>query len=584
MSLLQKLRESRLLKKLVIPTSLALGMSYATCSKNPAGPDVEPPPKNNSYVSYSEDTKEIEQPVANQISHLDEQKIVFESPVEDTSSYKVGNILRMEGTPQYPKGFLGRIDYISQNRDTIKTSNVAVEEAIDSCHVYFEATFDNSNADLKESSKGVSSTNVVGDRVSFNVQKTIDIDGDDNTQNDRFDFYSDVSAGVTVGGEMEIGGKKLKYLEFYLNVDEDMNIKLTSHGEPLQVEKQFFIRRYPLPPANIGGLMVTPSLSFYGGVEGKIPPVEVGLEQKANFKTSIAYQDNSWSHSNTLDNELIPSFSFSPKDGEVKAYITARLDVSVYWSAGLYGDAEGSATYKSVYSPSKLSTGLFGGLEVVLGAHAEVFGTEILGYSYPVLSKEFPIKVTNAPRIVDEEASHTQKVPGLIKGVFIGALEPSGYIAALPLKMSHEGVLNTIDVPVITSHLPIEDSEGSVSFDWTIKDATNMYSNGSNISSLPVLSSGSAMSKGYANDSAFYYGDHFINLSPQINVPVHKGQELLLQIERIHQTTDPLIMWEYSSSNPSEGYFSGNYNGVWKPATLSGSNKLMRRVYVYSED
>ncbi|MBU1501387.1 MAG: hypothetical protein KJ905_01255, partial [Nanoarchaeota archaeon] len=173
-------------------------------------------------------------------------------------------------------------------------------------------------------------------------------------------------------------------------------------------EKISFNDLIPIPPFTIGVIplgpitipvIVYPQIGLDVGISGNIGELETGISQEVSFTAGLKYENGSWSPIADFSNEFdFDSPTIKIQNLDFRAFAGPTIKFPIYNVAGPYGSVPGFIGFETDEKGWVVS----GGLEALVGIHAQIFGKTLADYS----AKVFEMK-----KVVGE-GGFVQETPG----------------------------------------------------------------------------------------------------------------------------------------------------------------------------
>ena len=230
---------------------------------------------------------------------------------------------------------------------------------------------------------------------AFNIQLNnvvlFDEDGSSYTIDDQIIANGYARFNNSLNAGIDIEDHKLKYFIFenILDMDSKIEITTTLSKEDIYCEGIIWSKLFPsfvagyLPPGI--PVVVAPYLEVFVGNSGEVSVNATSVTQDVSLTAGVSYQDGSWCNLNDFPN---PTFSFNvsgiSEPLNYKAFTGPRLKLFLYGVAGPFAEID---AYSRLRATSSNWT-LHGGLDVLVGAKAEVLGKTLASYSATVIDYE----------------------------------------------------------------------------------------------------------------------------------------------------------------------------------------------------
>ncbi|MBU2459375.1 MAG: hypothetical protein KKB29_03365, partial [Nanoarchaeota archaeon] len=335
----------------------------------------------NLLVKNISNTHVVTEESPERIMSVGEDRITFSG----SPQFSEGDIIAAGITEETPYGLLRKVESVSGG--VIYTSQATLEETIKHGSFEFSGKIIPSNVNKNAARKGVSFYQTSLFDIGLNLDNVVLHDGVLGQTTANGNVGLDLSYDI----KMDVDDWKLQNLLFTLIATGkyDLNIKSLVAFSGLE-EKISFNDLIPIPPFTIGVIplgpitipvIVYPQIGLDVGVSGNIGELETGISQEVSFTAGLKYENGSWSPIADFSNEFdFDSPTIKIQNLDFRAFAGPTIKFPIYNVAGPYGSVPGFIGFETDEKGWVVS----GGLEALLGVHAQIFGRTLADYSAKV--------------------------------------------------------------------------------------------------------------------------------------------------------------------------------------------------------
>ncbi|MBI3622599.1 PD40 domain-containing protein [Candidatus Pacearchaeota archaeon] len=369
------LRKARSFSRKALRTALvASTLMSTTCSNKPTTP-IEPP---NDKVKFAENVRILDQPTLDAIDSYDETTGTF---TLSTQLYHFNNGEILVGGPSNarPLGFLRKVTYVSHTRDTVKTTQATLAEAIKEGEIKISKRLTPQDIAGYDALSGVAkptSSESYDFNIPINNVVIYDADRNPSTTNDQvvangnfsfnydFNFYADIELPVN-----------LKKLRFENTAKESAELRINSKPY-FTINTETTFAKYVFTPVPVLGtpLFVVPIIEVNAGINGEAyAKFSTGFSQSAELYAGIIKENGVWSTPVNFSTDFNFQAPTINGNANLKGYVGPDLSLMIYGVLGGYGEIDvfSRLIANSMQTPKwKLSAGL----EAYLGVKDEILG------------------------------------------------------------------------------------------------------------------------------------------------------------------------------------------------------------------
>ncbi|MBU2503694.1 MAG: hypothetical protein KJ879_01420, partial [Nanoarchaeota archaeon] len=330
----------------------------------------------NTYVVTNESPERI--------MVVDEDRITFSG----SPQFSQGDIISSGITEETPEGILRKVESISGN--VVYTEQATLEEAVKRGNFKFSGKITPDGVNKNAARKGVSFFQTSLFDIGLNLEEVALYEGN------LGEVVANGSVGMNLGYDLEADIKdvKIQRLLFTLTATGRYELSLKSSlgleslDEKLSLEdliplKPFVIGYIPVGPIAVP-VTVHPKIGLDVGISGNVDEIETGISQEVSFTAGLKYENGSWSPVANLSNNLnFDSPQIKKKNLDFKAFAGPTIKFPIYNVAGPYGFVPGFIGFETTSEGWVAS----GGLEALLGVHAQIFGRTLADYSARVFER-----------------------------------------------------------------------------------------------------------------------------------------------------------------------------------------------------
>ena len=525
-------------------------------------------PFDDSYsglVDIPETTKILNENTIGEISYIsdDLSVIEFDQPTPQLNKLNIGDIIFVGVTDYTPYGLLRKVTEISKEngRVIIETEFTSIEEAVEEAHITFEKELLQQDINYEEMTlpKGIS---VERSRFNLDYEHNFYLDqvlyeGDPSTDIDDVVIDGEINLNYEMIFNLDIdfphhlsGIEFRNIVESHTDLDVSLGGSLSLSGlidpNPLQL---FMIPFTPIPIAP--PIIITPILYIHLGLDGEVDAelvVGVTIEQEGSdrLEAGFEYNEGDWS---ILKNT--PGFNFIPKEPQIslgcsiKPYAGPQLDLILSGVAGAYCSLYGNLELLADIQDNPWWC-LYGGFEVIAGAHVKIFSLTLLETEpWVIFDYSNQIKCADGPFANSE--------PEII------SLEPD----TGSLYVNESTIVNCI----------ASDPDGdALTYDWTSPNGGKVSGSGSSITwtapgmagSYPVNCTVSDGLESVSEQVIISVGDGDVNLPPEItSTPVTSA------------TKDTPYSYDVDATDPDDDTLTYSLTTHPSSMTINPSNGLI---------
>jgi uncharacterized protein (TIGR02145 family) len=403
---------AKLAKRTFLAVLLLLALSCGGDNDGITKPPVEQEPS----LIIPESTKTLSSSTLNNITYYDggTGTIVFSARNSQTDSISLGDILVGGISEETSKGFLGKVNYISANRDTIKTTQATLVEAIEKGEFNLETKLViNSVGNQTPQIFGAPHLNPGSIRLlpslgdfGFGIEISnflfYDGDGNINTVQDQIVGNGLMYFNHDIEVDIDIDGFRLERFLFQNTVSNEFDLSLIAGRDVFEVDERISIvfpdlPSIPIPPVPI---WVTPNIQVNIGIKGKSSDLEVRVSQQGSFTASVSYDGVSWKSSANSSVDFNFEIPVLTANTSLKGFAGPQLNLFIYDVAAPTIGINGYAKLEADVTKDPWWQ-LYGGLEATIGVKARVLGFTIVDYSKDVINVERILAEAEEPPPVD---------------------------------------------------------------------------------------------------------------------------------------------------------------------------------------
>lgn len=447
MNLLQKLRESPKLRKVVLPFVAAGMLTGFGCSKSPTDSGGDKPPPPDTGIVYHDNTLVLDSAASQGISGVQANTITFSQPSQEIKTIQVGDVVSFPPSNHFPGGQLVKINYVSQNRDTLRTTQATIDELVKEGRLEFSKTWEPQEVYLIPSEKLVSGKISVLDSDNENYDfmfpfnaTLYDVDENPNTTHDQFSLDGMLYANFTTNGWVDFSWFGVDSLYFDIGANQSFKANAAFGENVLNINEEvklLSIGSVPLPTA-VSGVYVSLRGDVYGGIKGDFSDFGITLDQTLNVGFQAKYDGTRWTTSQILDPTL--SFIFDPPTDSAQAevYIKTKPGLVFYETVAPYVAPQvfGQLHYSHFSDPLWSA---YAGYKVSAGVDVGIFGFSTNLVDFDLFGDT--VLVAQADPI-DSPIAH------------ISANPTTG---EAPIEVSFDGSSSTSGRPIISYHFDFDD-------------------------------------------------------------------------------------------------------------------------------
>lgn len=539
----------------VLGVGATLYLTNPACSdKSPTEPEVRDP----NYVQLSENTFSQNE-LSQNLYSVDNQKLIFSERNAVLDSVEIGDVLLPPPSEKLPYGFIGKVEYISPNRDTLITKKVPLQEGVDFCDASFSKNLSSDMIIGSNFKKNVSyrslSANGFDHSIIIDNYVLDDVDGNSITQDDKFVINGRVDFSADLEGDIKMNKTSLDKLLLKATFENNANIYLGLSNSSLDFDVEHKLGEMYFGPIMIGGVIpLTPVVGAYVGMKGNVTGMEVGFSQNAQFDIGFNYENEVFNEINSFTNNFDVDSASASSNANAKAYISLRLEALVAGSLGGYLNEEVYARADLDMSRNPILLAYLGN-ETSVGAKVDVFFYNLFEKDKVIQGSESEIFRSKNRGIMDPQASLVVENPWYC-----------GYVSQIwkyqgggqTFEISQDGTLNSIDIKV-------SPSEYGQNFSWHLKNAENIDYDNLEISTLPIIAQGESYApKKLDTVQNVCDGAKWINVFEGRNIPVKKDDKYFLEIKGSLNATNyqEEILW-LTFPNPGDSIYGDSFVGFY---------------------
>ncbi len=326
--------------------------------------------------------------------------LTFDESLGQEYGLEAGNIL-ISGNGE---GLLRRITSIENQDNTIviETTEAALTEAVEKGSFEFsdDLYFPGQSAKIEYFTEGVSIVENElrdGSEAQFTVSIEVPVTEDVSVK-------GELNLDPSISGKAKIKKYSLDYLEFNFDIEEQLDLTTEVTVASLELEEEITLAKITFPTITVMmgpvPVVLTPVFTLKIGVNiGVSSTLSTGITQDLKIKTSVMYENESWS----TDYKLEKGFGYLPPElsntAEAKAYVQPQLAIKVYGivspnvSTQLYGLLEAEHGADPWWS-------LYAGLRGDIGVKVKVWIITVANFSANVFDLKYLI--AEASPLTDE--------------------------------------------------------------------------------------------------------------------------------------------------------------------------------------
>jgi len=304
----------------------------------------------------------------------------FSALTPELQDLKVGDIMIGEPSPEAPYGFIRKITTISSSGSQLSSASTGFQLIFTTISATLEQAFQQTSFQVDQS--------LPTQTMSINHVVLYDADGDLGTTNDQIVANGNIIFSPTLHLTLGIQDYHLQILNFSITGQETTSLDISSEVVLSQRKE------YDFPPIVLGivqtpvpGIVITPEITFYVGVEGNINTgVSTGITDTITRTVGVSYANGRWSN---IDPPADNLFTYNPPTLSVgldsKGYVGARLSFMV---EGLLGPNAEVDTYLELKADPLANPWwtLYGGLDGKVGVNMDIFSLAIPNYEATLLN------------------------------------------------------------------------------------------------------------------------------------------------------------------------------------------------------
>jgi len=501
------------------------GLTYVlACSKTP----IEPEDTDNEFINYTSNTQLIESAKLEEIVAVQDSTLVFSESSRIKDSLKIGDVITFQSSPQAEYGFIGKVNYLSSNKDTVKTHPVPPTEAIESCNLSFSQRLSQENM-TKVSGKGLkvrTSKAATGFDNSTSIEEIVLFDFDNDPLTDDkivLDGVTNFNADIT--GKLEVSNSKIDFLEIVATFDESAQVTLRSKASTLDFYEEKKVGEIYYAPIPVGPVAITPVVGVYVGAEGSMERAKIVAEQKAKLTVGTTYENDVWAGEGSFENNISIDAQDFASGSNASAFISLRLEALVYGSLGAYLDAK---TYATLILDNRTEplwetkVGVAG----YAGVMGKVWGHTLFDFGEEIFREEKDFSYAKSRGTIDDSASFTGPFTG---GIVLGVWPSMHDTVNQFFKTSLGGEITSIDAHINSNPFTLTTTE----LTWMLRNAQEYGVTIFEPDALPLILSGvswSASPTVEGHNPQEFYERAPTTLFSDESIPTLPGQKYLLQV------------------------------------------------------
>lgn len=389
------------MKKIKLLFLTIIGLIFITsCSKDDDIPQpTEQPFELNPKTIIANDNTE------NILTAIDSTSLTFNGNSSQIENLKVGDILASDATNIATYGYLRKITGITKNGTTtnVITENATITEAVKSGTGEFTKSISSSDILLEDTSgvelKSAKSTLSAG--LSFDINKSFDLDENASTTNDKIEFTGTVDLNPSLQYDIDIKDYSVEHFlaKFTFSNNAKLKVKYEFSLDQVGIHKTFVLKTIKLKPLTvwIGNfpLVLDQRIVFVVGLDGEVKAELVG-EVINNYSSELGleyYKNSGWSNIKNQSNNLSGSLTLNG-EASLEGWLQPRYEVrpyglkaaKVFLAAKASLKAETSINNSTTLNASLKFVGRFFGK-----AQMQAFSTSLLDYEQEFWSAEHTI-------------------------------------------------------------------------------------------------------------------------------------------------------------------------------------------------
>ncbi len=379
MNLISLIKSGKHFGEKALLTSMCFSMLNFGCSKSPIE-SSEP----EDYVELSENTEVLNQNTLGKLTSVENGVLTFSEATTQSKSLKKDDIVICKISDATPNGFLGKINYTSEEGDTVKTTPACLEEAIESCNIHFSRRLVPDKSSVGKLGEGVYlNKSSAGFDFNIEIENKVLYDADKNplTTDDQIMANGNISFNMNIEGDMNINPLlRLQHFLFEDIISENVQLDLNAQASGFNIDKEINVG----PPIYLaafaaGPVIFTPQIQLKVGLDGEVSISTASVTQEASLTAGIEYKNKKWDVIKDFSND----FDFKPPvfsgNADAKLYAGPQLSLLVYGITGPY--VEPNAFLRGVVNvDTNPWWQLYGGLEAKVGAEADILGYTLVDY------------------------------------------------------------------------------------------------------------------------------------------------------------------------------------------------------------
>lgn len=386
------------MKNLKILFFAIIGLIFInSCSKdddNPQ-PNEQPFELNPKTIIANDNTENI-------LTAIDSTSLTFIGNSSQIENLKVGDILASDATNIATYGYLRKITGISKNGTTtnVTTENATITEAVKSGSGEFSKTISSSDI-LLEDTSGVELKTTQTAGLTFDINKSFDLDNNASTTNDKIEFTGTVDLNPSLQYDIDIKDYSVEHFlaKFTFSNNAKLKVKYEFSLDQVGIHKTFVLKTIKLKPLTvwIGNfpLVLDQRIVFVVGLDGEVKAELVG-EVINNYSSELGleyYKNSGWSNIKNQSNNLSGSLALNG-EASLEGWLQPRYEVRPYGlkAAKVFLAAKASLKAEtSINNPTTLNASLKFIGRFFGKAQMQAFSTSLLDYEQEFWSAEHTV-------------------------------------------------------------------------------------------------------------------------------------------------------------------------------------------------